>query len=363
LNPSGANLVYSTFLGGNGEDSGQAIALDNSNNIYLTGATLSANFPVTSSAFQKNCGANCTRMSSNDPLPYDAFVAKIGTATSAGSPSVTLAPSSIAFGNQAAGNPSSPQTVTLTSTGNATLTPLTVTITGTNSSDFTQTNTCGATLAAGVWCAINITFNPSASGSRTASIQVSDNAASSPQTVVLSGTGTSALGLAIASGSSSSASIPAGSTATYALTLGGAGYSGAIALNCSGAPQKSTCSVPANVTVSAATASTVQVLVSTTSSSLAQLERPIGAPLALGTSALALLFLPRRIRRRATLRILGLVAIAAAALSLSGCGSMASLVGTGVGGQKGTPSGDYTLTVTAIGGSVTESTQLTLQVQ
>jgi hypothetical protein len=363
VNPSGTDLVYSTFLGGDGEDTGQAIALDSSDNVYLTGSTLSANFPVSSNPFQKNCGANCKRASLDDPLARDAFIAKIGTAASAGAPSVTLAPTSIAFGNQAVGKPSSPQSATFTNTGTVALTSLAITITGANSGDFSQTNTCGTTLAAGAWCSIGVTFNPAASGSRAASIQVSDNAASKPQTLALSGTGTSALGLAIASGSSSSATIPAGSTAPYSLSLGGAGYGGTVALNCSGAPQKSTCSVPASVIVSAATASTVQVSVSTTASSLAQLERPIGVPLALGTSALALLLLPRRIRRHVPLRILGLVVIAAAALSLSGCGGLGRLVGTGTGGQKGTPSGDYTLTVTASGGSLTESTQLTLHVQ
>jgi hypothetical protein len=46
LNPSGSNLVYSTYLGGNGADAGQAIALDISGNAYVTGQTLSSNFPT-----------------------------------------------------------------------------------------------------------------------------------------------------------------------------------------------------------------------------------------------------------------------------------------------------------------------------
>src|SRR5207253_626620 len=66
-------------------------------------------------------------------------------------------------------------------------------ITGTNSGDFAQTNTCPIspnTLAASGTCTINLTFTPTAAGSRTASVSVNDNAAGSPQTVALSGTGT-----------------------------------------------------------------------------------------------------------------------------------------------------------------------------
>ena len=52
LDPAGARLVYSTFLGGNGDDSGAAIAVDSGGGAYVTGATGSANFPVTRGAVQ-----------------------------------------------------------------------------------------------------------------------------------------------------------------------------------------------------------------------------------------------------------------------------------------------------------------------
>ena len=45
LDPAGV-LLFSTFLGGSGEDVGESIAVDNGGSIYLTGATSSANFPV-----------------------------------------------------------------------------------------------------------------------------------------------------------------------------------------------------------------------------------------------------------------------------------------------------------------------------
>jgi len=52
LNPGGSALVYSTYLGGTGGESGDGIALDSSGNAYVTGWTESTNFPTTAGAFQ-----------------------------------------------------------------------------------------------------------------------------------------------------------------------------------------------------------------------------------------------------------------------------------------------------------------------
>ena len=54
LDPSGSNLVYSTYLGGVNADAAYGIALDSSNNAYVTGFTYSTNFPTTPNAFQKH---------------------------------------------------------------------------------------------------------------------------------------------------------------------------------------------------------------------------------------------------------------------------------------------------------------------
>jgi len=72
LDAAGSALVYSTYLGGSGDDGGSAIALDTlpNPNAYLTGFTSSADFPTTADAFQ----ASSARVSEFVP---DAFVAKI----------------------------------------------------------------------------------------------------------------------------------------------------------------------------------------------------------------------------------------------------------------------------------------------
>jgi hypothetical protein len=58
LNASGSVLLYSTFLGGRGTDAGDALALDQSGDAYLTGITYSGDFPTTPDAFQRSCGVD-----------------------------------------------------------------------------------------------------------------------------------------------------------------------------------------------------------------------------------------------------------------------------------------------------------------
>lgn len=73
LNPTGSGLVYSTFLGGNGADSGHGIAVDAAGNAYVTGDTKSVNFPTTGGAFQIAFGGGTEHV----------FVAKLNPSGSA----------------------------------------------------------------------------------------------------------------------------------------------------------------------------------------------------------------------------------------------------------------------------------------
>src|SRR5207245_733325 len=52
LSGTGSALLYSTYLGGGGDDEGLDIAVDSAGNGYLTGLTASTNFPTTTGAFQ-----------------------------------------------------------------------------------------------------------------------------------------------------------------------------------------------------------------------------------------------------------------------------------------------------------------------
>ena len=120
------------------------------------------------------------------------IVALSGTGGAALAPTVTFSPASVGFGSLAVGSTSAASTVTLSNSGSAALTISSIALTGTNPGDFAQTSTCPispATLAASSSCSISASFTPTAGGARSASISVSDNAASSPQSVSLSGTG------------------------------------------------------------------------------------------------------------------------------------------------------------------------------
>jgi polyisoprenoid-binding protein YceI len=177
LNASGSSLDFSTYLGGSLDEVGRGISLDPSGNAYVTGGTFSLDFPITSGGYQPTYGGG----------PYDAFVTKFSLTPG---PFVALSPSSYNFGNQVVGTTSSAAPITLTNTGNVTLNITSVTIAGTNSGDFTQTNNCGATVAAGASCTLSVTFTPTASGSRSGSLTITDNASPATQTVSLTGTGT-----------------------------------------------------------------------------------------------------------------------------------------------------------------------------
>jgi hypothetical protein len=124
------------------------------------------------------------------------MVALSGTGT--GLPQAALTPSTLTFATQNLSTVSNAQTVTLTNTGlaNLSLSATPLSISGSASADFAvasgTTCTPAFSLAPNSSCVIHITFAPTLSGSRSATLSVSDNsggAAGSVQTVALTGTG------------------------------------------------------------------------------------------------------------------------------------------------------------------------------
>ena len=116
--------------------------------------------------------------------------------TGTGIAPVVLSPSSWDFGNQGAGIISAAKTIKLT---NNLGTPLTISSIGASGDFAVASQTCGAGIAGGASCTINVTFTPAASGIRTGALSLTDNASTSPQTAPLSGTGVALLTLAPAS--------------------------------------------------------------------------------------------------------------------------------------------------------------------
>jgi hypothetical protein len=119
----------------------------------------------------------------------------VGSSGTGTAPLVSLSTAGLSFANQLINTPSASQAETVTNTGSGNLTFATVTIGGTNPSDFAKSaDTCtGATVTPNNACTVSVTFTPSATGSRSASLNFADNANGSPQTVGLSGTGTAPL--------------------------------------------------------------------------------------------------------------------------------------------------------------------------
>jgi len=182
-----ANLAISTVTMGGTNVSDFATSADN-----CTGATVIPNGACTvsvtftpSAPGSRSASLNFTDNASNSPQT----VSLSGTGTA---PLVSLSAPSLSFGNQPLSTTSAAQPETVTNTGTVNLTISTVTMGGTNASDFAKSaDTCtGATVTPNGTCAVSVTFAPSATGTRSASLNFNDNASGSPQTVSLSGTGT-----------------------------------------------------------------------------------------------------------------------------------------------------------------------------
>ena len=103
-------------------------------------------------------------------------------------PVASPSPASLTFPKQVAGSASAPQPISLRNTGGASLQVSGVSVTGANPADFVPTSNCSL-VAPGGTCNIGVTFTPGATGPRTATLLISDNAVGSPQPVTLSGIG------------------------------------------------------------------------------------------------------------------------------------------------------------------------------
>jgi hypothetical protein len=115
-----------------------------------------------------------------------------GAAT--GPASIQISPAGLHFAPQSSGTSSTPQAVTVTNAGASALSINGFGMTGSNISDYIQTNNCPPSLKSGGACVVNVVFAPTfqAASSRSANLNISDNAAGSPQAVGLSGTATQA---------------------------------------------------------------------------------------------------------------------------------------------------------------------------
>ena len=445
IDPIASTQMFATYLGASGNESPAGIALDSDGNLYVAGATDSADFPITPGAFQSISGGS-----------GDAFVLKIGPASepsvtiapgllqypvqpvgmasqpqtvllrnlgsaslsitsitttgdfaetddcatgipaagnctfsvtftpsapgvrngavviqddAAGSPhkinlsgtgfgqGATLAPTGLTFPGQPIGTTSAAQTVTLTNSGNAPLSIISVQVTG----DYAQTNNCPGSLSAGAGCTVTMTFTPTVVGARAGTLTVTDNAAGSPQSVSLTGTGADfALG-----SSPTGATVKAGSSATYSLTISplGGSFASAVQLTCGTLPTKTSCTFSPSTVTPGANPATSTLTISTTGST--------SEAAAAGTSfvtptytawiqlpAFAMVGILLAVPKGSGKKRVG-VLLTLALVFMLGCG------GTGIVpvSQSGTATGTYTVTVTGTSGGLQHSLPVSLTVQ
>ena len=169
---NGSSALYSTYLGGSADESNQSIlhtpgiAVTTSGDTVLAGFTGSTDFPVT---------LTTASLKAN-------FAAKISSTSAA---LALTFPATLTFSAQPVPVPSITQAVTLRNLGSATMTISSIAASG----DYTQSNTCVPSLAAGAHCTITVTFTPTQSGARTGAVTVTSNASNSPTTINLTGTG------------------------------------------------------------------------------------------------------------------------------------------------------------------------------
>jgi Astacin (Peptidase family M12A)/Abnormal spindle-like microcephaly-assoc'd, ASPM-SPD-2-Hydin/Transmembrane protein 131-like N-terminal len=130
-------------------------------------------------------GARSASVTLNDSLGTQN-VSLTGTGVA---PPISLSPASIAFGNETVGVPVA-KPVTVTNNGTSAISVTSITVTGANTVSFQQTNNCGSSIAATSSCTISVTFKPTGTGARSASITLMDSIGT--QNVPLTGTGVAA---------------------------------------------------------------------------------------------------------------------------------------------------------------------------
>lgn len=215
LSGNGSAATFSTYLGGSSDDSNQgymhipAVGVMSTGDVIVAGATSSTDFPVTLTT-----------------TPTRSMYS-VRISSTAGSKGIVL-PVSLSFNSQAVTVPSTPQSAVLRNLGSSALAISSIVAAG----DYSQTNTCGSSLAGGGECSISVTFTPTSnSNPRTGTVTING-------TIVLNltGTGTNGAYMTLAPTSLTFASTPVGSAApsqnvvvanigNQALTLGSGAFS------------------------------------------------------------------------------------------------------------------------------------------
>ncbi len=278
---------------------------------------------------------------------------------------VSLSPfASISFPVTGVGATTDSQLVTLTNNGDVSLSLGGVAITG----DFlivAGTNGCGASLGPGTACTLQVVFRPTVGGMRTGSLTFTDSAANSPQALTLMGPG---VDFTFEPTGQTTVTVTSGTSAVYGFLLTGAeGIPGTASFTCLGAPVNATCVVtPQSPALAATTVIVVTVATGVTTTAFG------GKPGGRGSSGIlwAVLLLPLGMvwpLRRSGVRTVVIAVVSLAGMALLGCGAGRAIPRSGGTGNGGTgvvsPSGAYSIAVSATSTGVTRTSNVTLIIQ
>lgn len=345
----------SLTISGGGFGAGDALAVDG-DPVNVTAVNASQLMATIPAAFLSVPGD--VQLAVSDTAGHVANLVLVVTPATTG---VSLSTNLLTFPIQVVNSPSTAQTVTISNIGTATLQISSIAVGG----DFSQTNSC-TTIAAGKSCPIMVVFKPTALGSRTGFLTISDSDISKTQSVALNGTGGD-IQIGGVGNSGTSATVPAGQTATYNLSVEPVGGVTAMAtFSCTNLPENASCNItPPNADLSKGVAN-VMVMISTSTQQTAKLRQNSGRLLAALVWPFLAIVLPLaglgigadRSKREWPVLLLVLVIVY---LSVIGCGGGSSITAPPPNPTL-TPQGSYTVNFVATSSQGTKSIPLTLAV-
>jgi archaellum component FlaF (FlaF/FlaG flagellin family) len=284
-------------------------------------------------------------------------------------PSISVLPAGLNFGSQAVNASSTPQRIVLTNNGGSNLNGLTFSITGDYAIAGTSCSS-GQTLSVQSNCYIDVTFKPTQAGQRNGSLTVGASNLAMPLDVALSGTGED---FQLVVNGSPSAVVVTGQAATYTVeVIPVNGSSGTLTMGCAGVPQNATCTLnPVTLPISSESTGHATVTVATGVTTNSSAAAPFGPWKTTGMTLAALLpcallgLRKRREHMRAWFVLLCAVSLGLILLIPTACGTHASAGATTPTSPSGpaTPSGVYTLNITASIPGLQRSVPVTLTIQ
>ncbi len=337
-----------------------------------SGTGTAADFTVTNTSCGTSIpsGGNCTINVSYTPSGTATETANLSLSGAGSAPQIvsligntlapfTVAPTSLSFTSSAVGTPTAAQAVTLTNNTAAPVAFTSAAVTLTSAmgaaADFAllPLNNCGTSIPAGGNCMVSITYTPSVATTETATLTLTNGAATSPQTVSLTGNVAAvAPGFTLAIAPSPIPPVTVGSTGNATVTVTSVGtFNAAVALSCAVVPRKASCNVmPASVTPAAGSTATSMlqfVTVATLPPPPASPRFPLGSikvvvPVMFILMIMFLLASEQRLRTR-----VAMVGVLLVFAILSGCSGV---------GSGGTPAGPYMVTVTGTSAGFTTQT-------